>query len=237
MTPRRAARGFSPRSKDPERRLKHCAAFVCRFAHLGTGLSLFPFVALLALAVLSVPANAAAQESWVTVASAPGSFELVADGRAATLVVSPADGKVVSVAADHLATDIECVTGVRPETTATPFRESGSLVLIGTLGRAPLIDRLVTSGQLDVHELEGAWESFVITTLSEPFPGVPQALVIVGSDRRGTAFGVFELSQAIGVSPWHWWADVAPEKRPALFVSAGTRRFGPPSVKFRGTFS
>jgi hypothetical protein len=67
-------------------------------------------------------------------------------------------------------------------------------------------------------------------------PGVPSALVIVGSDRRGTAFGVYELSQAIGVSPWYWWADVTPAKKSALFVAAGTRRFGPPSVQYRGIF-
>jgi hypothetical protein len=61
-------------------------------------------------------------------------------------------------------------------------------------------------------------------------------LVIAGSDRRGTAFGIFELSQAIGVSPWYWWADVPPARHPNLFITAGIKRAGPPSVQYRGIF-
>jgi len=72
--------------------------------------------------------------------------------------------------------------------------------------------------------------------VANPMPGVDSALVICGSDRRGTAFGVFEVSQAIGVSPWYWWADVAPAHRGSLYVTAGTHRYGPPSVKYRGIF-
>ena len=71
-----------------------------------------------------------------------------------------------------------------------------------------MIESLVAAKKLDVRR-SGAWESFVIATVSDPLPGVKQALVIVGSDRRGTAYGVFTLSEAIGVSPWDWWADVA----------------------------
>ncbi|HEX8118536.1 MAG TPA: glycosyl hydrolase 115 family protein, partial [Pyrinomonadaceae bacterium] len=78
--------------------------------------------------------------------------------------------------------------------------------------------------------------SFIITTVREPVPGVPQGLVIVGSDRRGTAYGLYELSKAAGVSPWYWWADVAPAHRDSLFVAAGARADGPPSVKYRGVF-
>ena len=102
-------------------------------------------------------------------------------------------------------------------------------MLIGTLGQSPLIDRLVTDGRLEARQIRGKWESFLITT-------VDGSLVIAGSDRRGTAYGVFELSQAIGVSPWYWWADVAPAHRDNLFLPAGTREFGPPSVQYRGIF-
>jgi hypothetical protein len=90
--------------------------------------------------------------------------------------------------------------------------------------------------KLDVGDLKGAWESFVIAVVDRPTPDVPRALVIVGSDRRGAAYGVYELSQAIGVSPWRWWADVPPPRRDQLYVAAGTRRLGPPSVKYRGIF-
>jgi hypothetical protein len=76
----------------------------------------------------------------------------------------------------------------------------------------------------------------MIATVRNPLPHVSMGLVIVGSDRRGTAYGVYELSQAIGVSPWYWWADVAPAHRSRLMVAAGVRRMGPPSVQYRGIF-
>ena len=75
-----------------------------------------------------------------------------------------------------------------------------------------------------------------MATVPNPLPNIEMGLVIAGSDRRGTAFGVFELSQAIGVSPWYWWADVPPARHPNLFVTAGTKRAGPPSVQYRGIF-
>jgi hypothetical protein len=172
---------------------------------------------------------------WVREAAQLGDFPLVQGSRAVDLVVAPEDHKVVALAAADLAADIERVTGRRP-LVRTGAPRAGEVVLIGTLGRAPLIDALVRSGKLALGDLRGKWESYVIATVANPFPGVPSALAIVGSDRRGTAFGVYELSQAIGVSPWYWWADVAPEKKAQLFVVAGTRRFGPPSVKYRGIF-
>ncbi len=171
--------------------------------------------------------------SWVSDKPEAGDFPLVQDGQAATIVFSPDDFKVVGIAARDLAADIERVTGRRP---VVGQGAAGPAVLVGTLGHSPLINGLVDAGKLDVRALRGAWESFLITPVANPWPGVPSALVIVGSDRRGTAFGIYELSQAIGVSPWYWWTDVRPAKKSALFVAAGTRRFGPPSVQYRGIF-
>jgi hypothetical protein len=180
-------------------------------------------------------ATSALAATWVHEQPQLGGFALVADGRAATIVFSPEDHKVVSLAANDLAADIARVTGVKPAVAAFPS-VSGPAVLVGTLGQSPLINGLVDAGKLDVKDLRGAWESFIITTVTNPLPNVASALVIVGSDRRGTAFGVYELSQAIGVSPWYWWADVTPAKKSALHIAAGTRRFGPPSVQYRGIF-
>ncbi len=206
------------------------------------------------LLLLAAASPLVASEAWVNEAGKAGDFPLVADGRAAAIVVAPEDFKVVSIAARDLAADIERVTGVKPaieteaasraglrpvqSATANPA-ESGQrpdLLVAGTLGHSAQIDSLVSAGKLDVSALRGQWESFLITTVPAPWPGVEQALVIVGSDRRGTAFALYELSQAIGVSPWSWWADVAPEKKRELHVAAGTRKFGPPSVQYRGIF-
>lgn len=170
---------------------------------------------------------------WTALGSA-ANFPLVEHGRAAPFVVSPTDAQVVQLAAGDLARDVETITGLEPtiESSAT---DAGPRVLIGTLGHAPAIDALVAAGALDVAQLRGAWESFLIATLAPPAVPAP-TLVIAGSDRRGTAFGVYELSQQIGVSPWHWWADATPEKKTELLIAEGTRRFGPPSVRYRGIF-
>jgi hypothetical protein len=181
--------------------------------------------------------DASAQEAeWVKGVRSAGDFDLVRRGRAADVLVSSEDFKVVQIAANDLAADVERLTGVQPAVRTEASGLSGPVVLVGTLGKSPLIDRLAREGRLDEKLLRGRWESFLITTVSDPLPGVRRGLVVAGSDRRGTAYGVYELSQAAGVSPWHWWADVTPRRRSELYVAAGLRRAGPPSVKYRGVF-
>ena len=109
-------------------------------------------------------------------------------------------------------------------------------VIIGTLGKSPLIDRLAQGGKINVEAISGQWESFIIATVANPVPGVDQALVIAGSDKRGTIYGIYEISEQIGVSPWYWWADVPPKHHDNLYVQAGTYVQGPPAVKYRGIF-
>ncbi|HWB83393.1 MAG TPA: glycosyl hydrolase 115 family protein [Bryobacteraceae bacterium] len=98
------------------------------------------------------------------------------------------------------------------------------------------MDTLVRASKLNVESIRGKWETFAITVVKEPLPGVKQALVIAGSDRRATAFGVFELSKEMGVSPWYWWADVVPRHCDTLAIHPGFYKQGPPSVKYRGIF-
>ncbi|GAB3453726.1 glycosyl hydrolase 115 family protein [Massilia terrae] len=179
-------------------------------------------------------AGAANAAPLVHAAPALGDFALATRAGAARIVYSSSDAAVVGHAARDLAADIERVTGQRPALGSAA--EGAPAVLVGTLGTSAVADALAASGKVDVAKLRGAWESFVIATVEHPLPGVPRALAIIGSDPRGTAYGVYELSQAIGVSPWYWWADVAPAHKDALYVAAGTRRFGPPSVKYRGIF-
>lgn len=162
-----------------------------------------------------------------------GGFPLVAPSGIANVLVSADDWQVAKIAAGDLAADIERVTGRKPQTSGAL---SENMVLVGTLGRSPMIDRLVEEGRLDARDVQGLWESFVIATVADPMPGVRRALVIAGSDRRGTAYGVYELSKRMGVSPWYWWADVTPLRRESLYVSAERLRVGPPAVKYRGIF-
>jgi hypothetical protein len=181
-----------------------------------------------------------AATSWIDSHEHEGDFPLVSKEKVPRILVASDDFTVVQIAAKDLASDIKRVTGQQPDVKS--FGEvasvdlSSPVVIVGTLGKNQLIDRLVSSGKLDVTDLQGEWESFIITTVKAPKDGIPHALVIVGSDRRGTAFGVYEVSKEMGVSPWYWWSDVATEKKSSLFVSSGPRRFGSPSVKYRGIF-
>ncbi len=194
---------------------------------------------LLALALLGWASTAQAitflppRPAMISETATPKAFSFTAPGL--VIAYSSDDFPVAGLAAKDLQADLAAVTGRRPglSTRAPSGRQA---ILIGTLGRNPLIDRLARDRKLDVEKLTGAWESFTITVVQNPTPDLDRALVIVGSDRRGTAFGVYELSRQIGVSPWTWWADVTPSRKTALYAADGAMQFGPPSVKYRGIF-
>jgi len=190
-------------------------------------------LAVLHLALASGPAAAGS-----AIAGEPGNggFPLAPTGGVADVFVGADDWKVAHIAASNLVQDIERVTGRRPALRHDTASLASNAVLIGTLGRSRAIDDLVASGRLDVTGIAGQWESCVMAAVPHPLPGVAQGLVIAGSDRRGTAYGVFELSRRIGVSPWSWWADVPPARRTALHVPPERVRIGPPAVKYRGIF-
>ncbi|HEY4784656.1 MAG TPA: glycosyl hydrolase 115 family protein [Bacteroidales bacterium] len=167
--------------------------------------------------------------------SVSGAFELVQGKNAADIFIDPADAEVVRIAAEALKSDIELVTGIAPTIQSGAEKISSNPVIIGTIGHSALIDQLDKSGKLSLDRVRGKWETFSITMVDQPLKGVRKALVIAGSDRRGTSYGVFELSRIMGVSPWVWWADVTPAHKDALYVT-GTSVEGPPSVKYRGIF-
>ncbi len=157
---------------------------------------------------------------------------------AADIHIDSTDYRVVEITAGMLADDVERVTGHRPQIAhadgwkALPGK---AVVVVGTLGHSRLIDALVKKLKIDVTNLVGKWESCVVLTTEHPTHHTP-LLAIIGSDRRGTAFGLTSLSEAIGVSPWYWWADVTPVHKPALYVQPGRFCQGEPSVQYRGIF-
>lgn len=165
-----------------------------------------------------------------------GYFPLVNAGKASDVYIDAQDARVVSITANAFIRDIQMVTGVSPALKNQSDKLTGYPVIIGTIGSSQLIDQLINTGKLSVARVKGNWETFTISVIDRPFKDVPQALVIAGSDRRGTAFGVFELSAMLGVSPFYWWADVHPEPKKAIFLSPGASIVGPPSVKYRGIF-
>ncbi len=165
-----------------------------------------------------------------------GETILVRSGTAAPIFISAHDWPGVQRAAQDLQADIERVSGIKPAYSMATPANAKTVVIVGTVGKSELIDQLVTTGKLDVTALRGKWESFLIQTIDQPLPGVDRALVIAGSDKRGTIYGVYEISEQIGVSPWYWWADVTPEHRDSLSLKPVHLAVDSPSVKYRGIF-
>ena len=162
-------------------------------------------------------------------------FTLASPRQTAAILYDASDAAVVKRAAELFAADVEAVTGRRPQVTSATG-ETGPAVIVGTVGGSALIRRLSEAGKIDTAPLEGAWERYLIQTVANPLPGIRKALVIAGSDRRGAAYGLFTLSELIGVSPWYWWADVPVKKQAALHVDAPPTYSQTPSVRYRGIF-
>ena len=203
----------------------------------GGGLGLF--LSLLLLSQLQVKAQDAPPGSlisYISVSAGAGRFPLITGGLAAPLLVSGADYHGVLRVARNLQADLGRVAGKAPALITDTVPTRGSFIVAGTIGKSPLIDRLVREGKLDVSRIAGRWETFALQVVPRPFAGVDQALVIVGSDKRGTIFGMYDLSAQIGVSPWYWWADVPVQRRPQLYVLPGLHTQGEPTVKYRGFF-
>ncbi|GHC40190.1 glycosyl hydrolase 115 family protein [Roseibacillus persicicus] len=165
-----------------------------------------------------------------------GGFALVSDAGAVTLVYDDGDVKVVGIAATLLADDLEAISGTRPLRQNSLEGLSGPILLAGTIGESAFVDQLIDEGKLDVSGILGSWESYRLELVANPFPGVSEALVVAGSDRRGTAYGLGALSECLGVSPWTWWADVPPPAREEIHIGGLPLNSLPPSVRFRGIF-
>ena len=176
------------------------------------------------------------QQRYVDTVASKDSFALAQKDKLATIYVDSGDWPGVVRAAGDLQADVNRVTGFTPEITQKEADVGKNVVIIGTIGKNKLIDQLAKDGKIDVSPISGKWESFVITVVPKPMPGVENSLVIAGSDKRGTIYGIYDLSAQIGVSPWYWWADVLAEHKDNLFVKPGKYVQGPPAVKYRGIF-
>ena len=171
--------------------------------------------------------------SYATVAS---TVTIASDTQLATIVLDAADAKVVQKAAEMLADDVLEVSGKRPEVASSLPTSAPVVIIAGTVDRNRWIQELIKANKLDVTGLKGAWERYAIQQLDNPLPGIKKAIVVVGSDRRGAAYGLLELSRMAGVSPWTWWADVKPKKQFPLSLSVQNQLSTSPSVKYRGIF-
>lgn len=172
----------------------------------------------------------------VTDKPAAGNLVLFEDAQAAPIYVDPNVNPAVQRAAHDLAGDFARVTGTKTEIEQQISSGSKVQILIGTLGKSKWVDQLSASGKLDTRGISNQWESYVLQIVTNPLPNVDRAMVIAGSDRRGTIYGIYQLSGMIGVSPWYWWADVPVPQKKTLALSGDLIKQGPPGVKYRGFF-
>ena len=146
------------------------------------------------------------------------------------------DAEVVQTVLECLLSDMNAVTRRSFVKYRTEPSSHKSPIIVGTIGQSSHIDQLIQDGKLDVSDVVGKWEAYGLQVIDNPMEGVGRALVIYGSQPRSTAYGMFELSKLMGVSPWVWWADVTPAVKTQLYVTPGKTVVGTPSVKFRGIF-
>ncbi len=167
----------------------------------------------------------------------PDSFILVSpatDGGAPLpIFVDGTDDEGVRIAARNLSEDFGLVCG--KEAKLQDSLSATRMIIAGTV-KSPVIRHLMDAGKIDRTRLEGKNEKYVMTVVTNPVDGVDEALVIAGSDKRGAIYGIYELSELIGVSPWHDWADVPVEHKSSLAVRKGTYTAGEPGVRYRGIF-
>lgn len=195
-------------------------------------------VVLAALLCLVAAFPLRAQVSLSETSSGRNVFPLSAKTCAAIMYDAVSEPSVVGTAVGLLASDIEKVTGKCPSVSGNGSVTASCryAVIAGTLGHSSLIDELVRDGKIDVSSISGDWERYAVRLVEAPLKGVRRALVVVGSDRRGTAYGLLSLSRAIGVSPWYWWMDAPVEHRNSICLSVNAYDAATPSVKYRGIF-
>jgi hypothetical protein len=163
-------------------------------------------------------------------------FKLAANGAVADLLVDDQDRNTVRLAVRLFAEDIERVTGQNVSIKNTVKSAGPICVVVGTINHSRPIKALIRSQEIDVAKVRGQWESCLIQVVDRPFRGVQRALVVAGRDRRGCAYGLFEISRQMGVSPWVYFADVPPKKSDTILIKAGRFVQKSPSVKYRGIF-
>ena len=179
------------------------------------------------------PSPAAAREThaYVVADSARGITIALRGGAPVGIRVAAEEDPAVHRAVRDLACDLEKVCGARPDVTGT---SAAAQIVVGTIGTSPTIDAAIQDGRLDIGALRDAdgslrWEGFMVALVGD-------ALFLVGTDRRGTIYAIYDFTEAIGVSPWYWWGDVPVRPREHITIDAGTQVADWPSVRYRGVF-
>ena len=190
-------------------------------------------IVLMSLAIVSaIPAMA---DIEISNQSVSGAFAIATPHDATPVCISSSEAVVVKKVANMFADDISRVTGQKPTLNISKKVSGSRVIVIGTLGSNTFIDKLAKQGKLDVKNIRGGWEQYIIQVVKNPAKGISEALVVAGSDKRGTAYGTLTISEKMGVSPFYWWADVPVKHKKEVWLS-GKEVSKSPTVKYRGFF-
>lgn len=165
---------------------------------------------------------------YIEVSPSAKGFEIAKNGNTSPIYLDGSEWTGVVNAAKNLGDDIRKVSGTASSVVIGGSPVAGSII-VGTIGKSKLIDKLIKDKKIDVSRIRGQWESYIIQT-------VGSNLIIAGSDKRGTIYGIYDVSEKIGVSPWYWWADVPVQPNKTLIVKPGKYIQESPKVKYRGIF-
>lgn len=192
-----------------------------------------------------LPVATPAQSPSVSPESTPtpipdGDFVLASTSGVSQVYLNPdADEyKGLNMVAECFSKDVNMVSGAQPDIVTDVKKLKGNVIIFGSIGNNPMIDRLISEGKINVDNVKNKWEVYQYDVIENPVQGVEKALVITGSDKRGAIYGLFNLSEMMGVSPWVYWADVTPEHKDTISFNYSELKMTSkePSVKYRGIF-
>ncbi|MBP1542313.1 MAG: glycosyl hydrolase 115 family protein [Prevotella sp.] len=187
-------------------------------------------VILFSIIMMAVVAQAA--DRFVTFKSSGTDFAVAKAGQVVNIVFDVKDDEGVRMAIQSLQQDFKAVTGVQPQAGQTT---ADKCIIIGTL-ESQFIQPMLKTGKIQKKDIQGKTEKYLLQVVDKPVAGVSQALVIAGSDKRGTIYGIYELSRQMGVSPWYWFADVPTVHQDNVYIKKGVYTDGEPKVRYRGIF-
>jgi uncharacterized protein YjdB/lysophospholipase L1-like esterase len=195
-------------------------------------------IAVLAAGMLPVyaaagPSSESGTRGFIVESGGAADFPLAVNGAAAALWVDAQDNAPVRRVVNDLKEDIKRITGLETTVSSAATLPAGPVIIVGTLDGSEQVKALVNAGRItsaEVSSIKGKWEAYLIKVID------PHTLVIAGSDPRGAVFGVYELSERMGVSPWYFFADAAIATQNAVYVKAGTSITDMPDVQYRGVF-
>lgn len=183
-----------------------------------------------------IPIVSGATEKYISALKDNSSIVLYEPTLTPSILIDATADKGVLRAVSSLQSDFAKVTGETPNIVSNLPESKSPLIIVGTIGADSAIDELIKQKKFNGSELKGKNEKFIIESITKPFKGVDEAIVIAGSDKRGTIYGIYDLSRQIGVSPWYYWADVPVTKKENIYFRKGSYTDGEPAVTYRGIF-